>query len=97
MARFSIGPDSVAVWISARDSAAWARRPGHHWPCSDLAGHRIFAAFDRSGLLDVKIDGRDRDCPSHEFNAITADFLARKLPKDHPCYLVTVGQFREGN
>lgn len=92
--RLIIGPSSLSVWISARETRDWARKTGAHWPCSQLAGKRLFAAFDRNGLCDLTINGRSGDCDSTEFNAITSDFLASKLPKDHPCYLVCVGQFR---
>lgn len=89
--RTVIGLESVAVWIDARETSDWARR----WPCSTLRGKRVRAEFDTNGLLDYAVDGRmGEDLDSHEFNALTSDFLARKLPTSHPCYFVTVGQFR---
>ena len=87
--------DSVMLWVSARDTEDWATRPGAAWPCSTLRGRRFFAAFDTNGLYDLTIDGRsDADIDSHEFNAITADFLAERIGNGHPCYFVTVGQFK---
>ncbi len=88
-----IAETSVKVWISARETSAWAWRPGKRWPCSFLAGSRLFAEFDRNGLVDMQIDsGRgDQDCPADEFNALTSDFLRDKLPKTHPAYPVAVG------
>jgi hypothetical protein len=99
--RLKIHPDSVILWLSARDTSDWATRPGAAWPCSTLADHRICAEFDRNGLVDLTIDGRslgkhaDVDC--NEFNACTSDHLRGKLPIDHPAYLVAVGQFQSAN
>lgn len=85
------------LWLSAQDTYDWARKTGATWPCSELANHRLFAAFDKHGLYDLTIDWEaGKDCPGDEFNAITSDFLAKKLPEDHPAWFVTVGQFREG-
>lgn len=86
---------SIGVWISARETSDWARR----WPCSTLRGRRLFAGFDRSGLVELSVDGKDApdDLDAHEFNACTSDFLARRLKPEHPCYFVTVGQFREAS
>jgi hypothetical protein len=87
--------DSISVRISASETYAWSRRPGAAWPCSTLADRRIFAAFDRNGLFDLAVDGKsDADVDVHEFNALTSDMLAKRLQADHPCYFVTVGQFR---
>ncbi len=86
----SITPNSVALWLSSSDTYSWARR----WPCSQLSGKRVRALFDDNGLLELAIDGStDTDVDHNEFNAITSDFLRQKLPKDHVCYFVCVGQF----
>ena len=92
--RVKIFDNQVNLWLSTDDTYSWAHRSGNSWPCSELAGKRLFAAFDRNGLCDISINGRDQDCDSHEFNAITSDFLETKLDKAHSCYFVTVGQFR---
>lgn len=92
--RTAITPHSVTLWLSAADTSEWARRPGSAWPCSQLAGTRIFAQFDRNGLVDFLIDGRAGDCDVNEFNAITSDLLAAKIPDGHPCRFVVVDQFR---
>ena len=68
----------VNLWLSARDTYEWARKPGAAWPCSQISGRRLFAAFERNGdLVDVSIDGErgEQDVDANEFNAITADFL----------------------
>lgn len=86
---------AFTVWISASETYSWAHRSGSAWPCSQLAGHRVRATFDTNGLLDYAVDGRyhdDLDC--NEFNALIADHVADRLPTNHPCYFVTVGQFR---
>lgn len=90
---------SLALWVSARETRAWARGDSKvngykQWPCSQLAGKRFFAAFDRNGLVDISVNGRDADINADEFNAVVSDFLALKLKEDHPLYFVTVGQFR---
>jgi len=91
------GGSAITVWLSATDTSEWARQ----WPCSELAGRRIRADFDTNGLLDYTIDGRSRTgarmwTPVDEFNAVIADSLRGKLPEDHPCYFVVVGQFVDG-
>lgn len=64
------------LWLSAKDTYNWAHRPHNKWPCSVLSGHRLYAEFDKTGdLIDMTIDGRIKDCPADEFNAITSDFL----------------------
>ena len=73
--------DNVKLWLSARDTYNWARRPGDAWPCSFLSGRRLFAEFDGQGdLIDLSIDGGrgDQDCPADEFTAMTDDFLAEE-------------------
>jgi len=89
----SIYENGVTVWLSARETYAWAHRRGASWPCSFLAGRRVVAQFDADGLWDLDIDGGrgDQDCPSDELSACIADYLADRLPKDHPCYDVVVG------
>jgi hypothetical protein len=64
------------LWLSAVDTYDWANRIGNVWPCSVLSGHRLYAEFDAdNNLIDMTIDGRIKDCPADEFNAITSDFL----------------------
>lgn len=92
--RFKDNGTSVIIWINARETEQWARR----WPCSTLRGRRVVAAFDRNGLLEFAVDGRTNwDGDGHEFNALTSDFLARRLRPEHPCWYITVGQFRGGS
>jgi len=95
--KWTDGGSAITVWLSATDTSEWAR----DWPCSELAGRRIRADFDTSGLLDFTIDGLHRTgarmwTPVDEFNAVIADSLRGKLPEDHPCYFVVVGQFNGG-
>lgn len=88
--------DGFCIWINARESYEWAHRTGAAWPCSTLSGHRVFAAFDRNGLVDLTVDGKDSSdrWDGHEFNALVADMAGGKLTPDHPCYFVAVSQFR---
>lgn len=93
--RTAIDQHGVTLWASARDTYAWAHRPGESWPCSQLSGRRVVACFDRNGLCDLSIDGGrgDQDVDGNELSALCADMLAARLPKDHPAYFVAVGQF----
>ncbi len=86
----AINAHGVTLWLSERDTYSWGRR----WPCSTLSDKRVRASFDTNGLFDLAINGStDVDVDINEFNAITSDFLRQKLPKDHACYFVCVGQF----
>ena len=83
--RTQVTDTGVKLWLSANDTYNWATRPRATWPCSELAGKRLFAEFDRGGLIDLAIDGRTGDCPAHELTAIVSDHLRGKLPTGHPC------------
>ena len=94
----SISSDQVTLWASANDTYEWAQQPFKRWPCSALSGHRFVATFDRNGLCDLTIDGRQNgghEVMADELNAICVDLLRGKLPEDHPAWFVTVGQFLE--
>jgi hypothetical protein len=87
--------NAVVLWLSAQDTERWASRPGAAWPCSTLAGKRVWASFDTNGLYELAINGRtDVDCDAHELSAICADHLEQRIRPDHPVYFVTVGQFK---
>ena len=81
------------LWLSANDTYNWAHRAGESWPCSQLSDKRLFVEFDRNGLCDLAINGRMADCDANELNAIVTDHIKDRLPKEHPCYFVAVGQF----
>jgi len=69
------------------DTRAWASRPGAAWPCSTLAGRRVFAQFDREGdLIELLVDGilAGDDVDGHEFTAMSSDFLREEYGPDHP-------------
>ncbi|MCL4540283.1 MAG: hypothetical protein M1378_11930 [Bacteroidetes bacterium] len=89
--------NSVDLWLNDVDTFDWANRSGASWPCSALSGKFVYASFDRNGLVDLRIDGMQDDCPADELNALTSDFLEKLLPENHPCYYVTVGQFKQEN
>ena len=73
--------NTVKVWLSANDTYDWANRPGESWPCSELSNKRVFAEFDHGDLVNVQINGRDRDVPIDEFNAMIEDFLGSVNPE----------------
>lgn len=91
--RTQIWESGFNLWLSANDTYNWANRPGESWPCSELSDKRLFVQFDRNGLCDLTIDGKDGDCDCTELSAIVADFMRDKLPKDHACRFVAVDQF----
>jgi hypothetical protein len=91
--KIKIHESCVKLWLSARDTYDWAHQPGESWPCSTLSDKRLFAEFDRNGLVDLAINGRSTNCDVTELNAITSDFLRGRLPVDHPAWFVAVGQF----
>jgi len=95
--RIEIGPQGFDLWLSARDTEAWASRPGEVWPCSELAGRRVYVCFDSNGLCNLAVDGKDWDGDSNELSALVSDRVESKLNKEYPCYFVAVGQFREGS
>jgi hypothetical protein len=98
----------VVLILDGAETSDWANNPAARWPCSALSGRSLRAEFDKGGLVDMEV-GRLPGDPepaegessepvevlSDEFNAITCDFLKENLPSDHPCWLVTVGQFQD--
>lgn len=99
-----VGPDWVSVSAGNHELYQWSTRPGHSWPCSDLAElERIRCDFDTNGLCDMYTDpstdpddADSHDLACNELNAWTSDVIGEALPEDHPCWFVTVGQFRNG-
>jgi hypothetical protein len=70
--------DVVKLWLSADDTYQWANGRAVTWPCSRLAGKKLFAEFCDGDLVDYSVDGKCGCCtdiPADEFNAITSDFL----------------------
>jgi hypothetical protein len=87
--------NGFALWLSARETYAWAHRPGAAWPCSFLAGKRLLVKVDRYGLLDLQVDGGrgDQDCPADELNAIVVDHAGPKIHASNAAWFVAIGQF----
>jgi hypothetical protein len=86
---------SVTLWASANDTYAWAHRSGSAWPCSGLSGKRMCASFDTNGLVDLTVNGQDDgDVDASELNALASDLLSERIDQDHPCWFITIGQFR---
>jgi hypothetical protein len=89
----TIGPDWVSVSAEQHALYDWAHRPGACWPCSMLADMQtIDVSFDTDGLVDLVPS--DVDLSGDELSAWTSDAIGAVLPEDHPCWDVTVGQFR---
>lgn len=78
-------PGGTRIWISARESYAWANKVGARWPCSELEGTRVFAEWDSSGnLVALAIDGDESaECGAAELNALTSDFLRERFGAHH--------------
>ena len=95
MARVIVSPGNVSLWVSQRETRRWAQRDGSAWPCSVVAGKRLHLEFDSNGTVGTFLNcGRDqRDIPSHELSSIAFDFLKGRIPIDHPCWPVVIGQF----
>ena len=77
------------LWLSANDTRTWASRPGAAWPCSTLAGKRVWVYYDGSGdLIDITVNGNGGravgDVDGAELDAITSDFLREQYGPDHP-------------
>lgn len=94
--KVQVSDHSVKLWASANDTYDWAHRDGSSWPCSQLSGNRFFAEFDSNGLCDFAINGRMADCDANELSACCSDLLrdSSKVPTDHKCYFVAIGQFQ---
>ncbi len=93
--RTHITPEQITLWLSKRDTYAWARKYDAAWPGSTIAGKSLMAVFDDNGLVYIAINGMaDGEVDGGEFNAITSDFLRAELPEDHCLHFVTVGQFQ---
>ena len=93
--RVEVNEHDVSLWLSARDTYAWANKTGASWPCSTLSSKTVFAQFDRNGLVEYRINGKHCEVDGPEFDAITSDHLKEKLHESHPAYFVAVGQFRD--
>lgn len=86
---------SCTLWLSSRNTSAWANKPGASWPCSTLAGKRLCASFDSNGLCNLSMNGRDApSIDGAEFSALCSDSLTKILPADHPLFFLIVGQFQ---
>ncbi len=89
--RIKIDKSGFALWLSARDTDDWRRRPGAVWPCSTINGRRIALFVDATGLVEFTVNGRDCDnIDGNELSAMMADFVRDVLPSDHPAYDVAV-------
>lgn len=68
------------AWLSARDTEDWANRPGSSWPCSTLAGKKVFVEVSRGDLVDIRVNGSINaadNVDGHELDAILQDFDIR--------------------
>ena len=90
MKLYVVTDTQVNVGLSAAETEAWARgcAPADgHWPCSELSGRRLFAAFDTNGIVELEIDGGhgDQDVDHDELYACLSDYLRgdNRLPADH--------------
>lgn len=55
MSRVIVGPSSVALWVSRRETQAWARKEGEAWPCSITAGNSLHIEY-----YSVRFDLKNR-------------------------------------
>ncbi len=94
--RTRIDATSFTLWLSAQDTYDWKTKPGASWPCSTIDGRPVMVQFDSNGLLDFTVNSKNApdDIDGTELTAMVADFMATRLPRDHPAYFVAVEQFR---
>lgn len=90
MRLYVVTDDQVNVGLSTRDTGAWAAGippSDGHWPCSELAGRRVFVGFDTNGIVELEIDGGrgDQDVDQTELYACLSDYLRgdSRLPAGH--------------
>ena len=73
--------------FSAPNTWDWAHRPNARWPCSSLAGKRIFIVVNNNGLAETRVRGRgDLNIQSDELAAIVADHLPQSHRHLWPCW-----------
>lgn len=60
------------MWLSARDTYDWARKPEAVWPCSTLCDRAVCVQVDDNGLYELH--GAD-DIDGGELDAIVSDHL----------------------
>jgi len=85
--RISERDNGYVMWLSARDTYAWANTPGTVWPCSKLAGHRCVIDVDRHGLCGLTFDGHQTGSVNEsELIAIVTDHLPKGLRHLWPSY-----------
>lgn len=93
--RKQISPSHVSLWLSARETQAWATKPGATWPCSTIAGRSLYVEFDRNGLCDLTTRPEREDIDANELSALCADSLRDSVPRDHALHFVIIGQFED--
>lgn len=91
-----INKNTVVLEVNQNETVNWATEK--KWICSKIAGHDLKATFDHNGVFELTIDGNviggdEIFIDEHEFNALTCDYLHDRIPLNHPCYFVAVGQF----
>ena len=72
--------DNYALWLSARETDDWRRRPGASWPCSTIRGRRLYVGVDSAGIYDMSVGGdMNADIDGAELDAIVSDHLPADL------------------
>jgi len=85
--RISKRDNGYTMWLSARDTHAWANKSGAVWPCSQLAGRRLVVTVERNGLCGLARDGHQTGSVSEsELIAIVTDYLPKGLRHLWPSY-----------
>lgn len=87
--RVWVYPAGFVLRASPRGTEHWANTTDAKWPCSTIAGRRLYIEFDTTGLVDLSINsaGPDSGPPidGWELNAFIADAVLPCLPTNHPC------------
>ena len=75
------------LWLTANETYKWAHKAGPTWPCSTLAGHKLFVAIDSNGLCDITLDGKEAlEIDSNELEACITDHLPESLHQFWPVW-----------
>jgi hypothetical protein len=95
-----INQNTVVLEVTKNETVNWATEK--NWICSKIAGHDLKAVFDQNGVYELAIDGNviggdELHIDEQEFNSFACDHLHDRIPLNHPCYFVAVGQFINKN
>ena len=77
--------DWFKVELDAEETYKWANRPLNKWPLSQVSDHKLMVEFNKTGLIDLKIDGeyKNNNLSSNELNSIIWNHLPNYIKKQY--------------